>query len=114
MGANRWIVAASLVLLALAGRAQEIRFMRVADGVYAHIGDKGTRSVDNQGFNANIGLVATARAQTRAHLEALRAHVKRMVEQGVDINEAVRSFDGSASERLLNGAELMAGNASRT
>lgn len=299
MRAHRWIVAALTSLFALAGCAREVRFVLVADDVYAHIGDKGARSVDNEGLNANIGLVVTpqgavlidsgatalsarrihdavrrvtkqplrwvintggqdhrwfgngyfqsvgadliahaaglddmrgrggdqlanlrsllgtaaqettpvlptrlidtpdarlqlggvafelrhrggahtpgdmmvwlpqhnvlftgdvvyverllavipvsntrhwlasfdaieriaparivpghgdvtdlagARAHTRTYLEALRAHMARKVEQGVDISEAVRSFDGRAFERLLNAAELMSGNASR-
>lgn len=33
--------------------------MRVANGVYAHIGDTGGRSCDNEGLNANIGMVVT-------------------------------------------------------
>lgn len=37
--------------------------------------------------------LATARAQTRAYLEALRAHMKRAVEQGIDVSEAVKSFN---------------------
>jgi glyoxylase-like metal-dependent hydrolase (beta-lactamase superfamily II) len=32
--------------------------------------------------------LATARAQTRAYLEALRAHMKRAVDQGADVSEA--------------------------
>ncbi len=40
--------------------AVEVRFEPVADGVYAYIGDKGGRTVENEGLNANIGLVVTA------------------------------------------------------
>jgi glyoxylase-like metal-dependent hydrolase (beta-lactamase superfamily II) len=40
-------------------QAQDVRFERVAEGVYAHIGDTGGRTVANQGLNANIGLVVT-------------------------------------------------------
>ncbi len=35
------------------------RFERVTEGVYAHIGDIGPRTVANEGLNANIGLVVT-------------------------------------------------------
>jgi len=56
---------------------------------------------------------ATAHAHTRAYLETLRKHMKRSVEQGVDIGEAVRSFDGSTFGHLLNAAELMPANANR-
>ncbi len=38
--------------------------------------------------------LATARAQTRDYLVALRAHMKRAVEKDIDISEAVKTFDG--------------------
>ncbi len=47
------------LLVALPAQAQDVRFERVAEGVYAHIGDTGGRTVANQGLNANIGLVLT-------------------------------------------------------
>lgn len=82
------VIAGVLVVMAwfTAGtsvHAQEVRFERVAEGVYAHIGDLGGRTVANQGLNANIGLVltpdgavlidsgATARSAQRIH-EAVR------------------------------------------
>lgn len=83
---------ASCVIAASAG-AVEIRFQKVADGVYAHIGDTGARTVD--------------------YLVALRAHMKRAVDEGTDIGEAVRSFDAKPYMRLLNAAELLPGNANR-
>ena len=52
--------ALAVALLTAAGfsaSALEVRFRPVADGVYAHIGDTGARSIDNEGLNANIGLV---------------------------------------------------------
>jgi len=54
-------LASYLALLALATsvHAQEVRFERVAEGVYAHVGDLGGRTAANQGLNANIGLVVT-------------------------------------------------------
>ena len=54
-----------------------------------------------------------ARSQTRAYLLALRAHMQRAVEQGVDISEAVRSFDAKPFLHLANAAELNPGNANR-
>ena len=39
--------------------AVEVVFQPVAEGVYAYIGDTGARSYDNEGLNANIGLVLT-------------------------------------------------------
>lgn len=56
----------------------------------------------------------TAQAQTRDYLMALRAHMKKAVDDGQDIGAAVKSFDGRAWLPLLNAAELMPGNASRT
>lgn len=58
--------------------------------------------------------LAEARSQTRAYLEALRAHMKRAVEQGVDVSEAVKSFDARPFLHLSNAAELNPGTASRT
>ncbi len=62
---SRLALAAAGVLVLLLGaassaaRAVEIRFERVADGVFAHIGELGPRSVANEGLNANLGLVLT-------------------------------------------------------
>lgn len=58
--------------------------------------------------------LATAKADTEAYLLALRAHMKKAVDDGVDVSAAVRSFDAAPFMRLLNAAELMPGNASRT
>ena len=58
--------------------------------------------------------VATAQADTQAYLLALRAHMKKAVDDGVDVSAAVKSFDAAPFMRLLNAAELMPGNASRT
>ncbi len=40
--------------------AVEVRFERVADGVFTHVGELGARTLQNEGLNANIGLVVTA------------------------------------------------------
>ena len=58
--------------------------------------------------------LAKARAQTRAYLRALRAHMKRAVEQGTDVSEAVKSFNLAPFLHLSNAGELNPGNASRT
>jgi len=57
--------------------------------------------------------LATAQAQTRDYLAALRKCMKRAVDEGLDPSAAARSFDGKAWGQLLNAAELMPGNASR-
>jgi glyoxylase-like metal-dependent hydrolase (beta-lactamase superfamily II) len=58
--------------------------------------------------------LATAQRDTKAYLEALRAHMKQAVDDGTDISAAIRSFDAQPFMRLLNAAELHPGNASRT
>jgi glyoxylase-like metal-dependent hydrolase (beta-lactamase superfamily II) len=58
--------------------------------------------------------VATAKADTQAYLLALRAHMGAAVKDMSDVGEAVKSFDARPFMRLLNAAELMPGNASRT
>jgi glyoxylase-like metal-dependent hydrolase (beta-lactamase superfamily II) len=55
----------------------------------------------------------TARRETRDYLLALRAHMKRAVDEAEDISAAVRSFDARPFSHLLNAAQLMPGNASR-
>ncbi len=55
-----------------------------------------------------------AKADTVAYLLALRAHMKKAVDDGVDVSAAVRSFNTAPFMRLRNAAELMPGNASRT
>ena len=54
-----------------------------------------------------------ARRETRDYLTALRAHMKRAVDEGVDMSAAIKSFDARPFVYLLNAAELMQGNASR-
>jgi hypothetical protein len=53
------IAALTLALITQGSWALDVQFRPVADGVYAYIGDKGPRSVDNEGLNANVGLVVT-------------------------------------------------------
>jgi glyoxylase-like metal-dependent hydrolase (beta-lactamase superfamily II) len=58
--------------------------------------------------------LATAQADTRDYLLALRSHRKKAVDDGQDISAAVKAFDARPWLRLLNAAELMPGNLSRT
>ncbi len=58
--------------------------------------------------------LATAQAQTRDYLRALRAHMHQAVDEGMDVSAAIKSFHGEPWAQLLNAAELMPGNASRT
>ena len=55
------LLASLLTLLAaLPAFAVEVRFERVAEGVFAHVGELGGRTLQNEGLNANVGLVVTA------------------------------------------------------
>ena len=56
---TRWLHAALLATAPLAAHAVQVDFRPVADGVYVHVGDTGARTADNEGLNANIGLVVT-------------------------------------------------------
>jgi glyoxylase-like metal-dependent hydrolase (beta-lactamase superfamily II) len=58
--------------------------------------------------------VPRAQAQTRDYLQALRAHMKKAVDDGSDIGAAIKAFDAKPWIGLLNAAELHPGNASRT
>jgi glyoxylase-like metal-dependent hydrolase (beta-lactamase superfamily II) len=64
--------------------------------------------------HGSVTNVATAQADSQAYLLALRAHMKKAVDDGLDVSDAVRSFNTAPYLRLLNAAELMPGNASRT
>jgi glyoxylase-like metal-dependent hydrolase (beta-lactamase superfamily II) len=64
--------------------------------------------------HGSVTTLATAKADTQAYLLALRAHMKKAVDDGVDVSAAVKSFDAAPFMRLRNAAELMPGNASRT
>ena len=58
--------------------------------------------------------IPTARAQSRDYVDALRTHMIRAVEQGVDVSEAVKSFNVKPFLHLANASELHPGSASRT
>lgn len=53
------ILAAALLAWAAPSWAVEIMFAQVAPGVYAHVGELGPRTFENDGINTNIGLVVT-------------------------------------------------------
>jgi glyoxylase-like metal-dependent hydrolase (beta-lactamase superfamily II) len=50
---------AALTLACGAAQAVEVRFEPVVPGVFAFVGETGGRTADNEGLNANIGLVIT-------------------------------------------------------
>jgi glyoxylase-like metal-dependent hydrolase (beta-lactamase superfamily II) len=64
--------------------------------------------------HGRVSDLATAQADTRDYLMALRSHMKKAVDDGVDPSTAIKSFDSKPFMRLLNSADLMPGNASRS
>ena len=114
----------SRLLLALAAfawspaQALDIRFERVADNVYAYIGDTGPRSVSNEALNANIGLIvspsgavlidsgATARSAERIH-EAVRQVTTQPLRWVINTGTQDHRWLGNGYFRA-QGAELIA------
>lgn len=47
------------LLVSTQAQALEVRFQPVAPDIYAHIGDTGGRTYENEALNANIGLIVT-------------------------------------------------------
>ena len=83
-------VAAALLAFAAQAQAVEVRFQPVAPGVYAFIGEKVGRTHENEGLNANIGLVVTPAGallvDSGASLQGaqqIHAAVKRVTDQPV-------------------------------
>lgn len=64
--------------------------------------------------HGQVTKLTQARAHTRDYLIALRAHMKKAVDDGTDISTAIKTFDAQPFMRLLNAADLHPGNASRT
>jgi glyoxylase-like metal-dependent hydrolase (beta-lactamase superfamily II) len=56
---SRALSALLLGTVSALAHAVEVKFQPVAPGVYAFIGEKSGRTYDNEGLNANIGLVVT-------------------------------------------------------
>ena len=56
---RRAFVALLLGAASAFAHAIEVKFLPVAPGVYAFVGEKSGRTYDNEGLNANIGLVVT-------------------------------------------------------
>ena len=61
-----------------------------------------------------VTTLATARLHTRDYLAALRAHMKKAVDDGTDVSAAIKSFPLGEFAKLLVAAEIHPGNASRT
>ena len=63
--------------------------------------------------HGKVSTVEVARVDTADYLLALRGHMKKAVDEGLDMSAAVKSFNAAPYMRLLNAADLMPGNASR-
>ena len=63
--------------------------------------------------HGKVSTVDVARADTADYLLAIRAHMKKAVDEALDLSTAVKSFNAETYMRLLNAADLMPGNASR-
>lgn len=61
-----------------------------------------------------VTTLAIARRDTRDYLVALRAHMKKAVDDGTDVSAAIKSFPLGQFAKLLVAAEIHPGNASRT
>jgi hypothetical protein len=55
-----------------------------------------------------------AKADTQAYLLAITNHMKKAIDDGLDITVAIQSFNSQPFIYLLNSAELIPGNSSRT
>jgi glyoxylase-like metal-dependent hydrolase (beta-lactamase superfamily II) len=56
----RMLTAGFLLFIGGTALAEEIDFKLIAEGVYAYIADTDGRTYDNEGLNANIGLIITS------------------------------------------------------
>jgi glyoxylase-like metal-dependent hydrolase (beta-lactamase superfamily II) len=63
--------------------------------------------------HGKIGDKAAVKSSTTGYLTALRSHMKKAVDAGQDISEAIKQFDSSPWKRLANADSLHPGNASR-
>lgn len=56
---SQWALSLTVSLVSLPVWAVDVVFKPVTDGVYAYVGDLEGRTYENEGLNANIGLVVT-------------------------------------------------------
>lgn len=75
--------------------ALEVKFEPVAPGVYAYIGDLGGRTAENEGLNANIGLVVTPQGAVLIDSGATYQSARR-------IHDAVRAVTAQPVRWVIN------------
>jgi hypothetical protein len=90
-----WCAFVALSVVTLSACALEVRFVRVAEGVYAHIGDKGGRTADNEGLNANLGLVLTSEGAVLIDSGATSSNARR-------IHDAIRRVTDKPVRWVIN------------
>jgi hypothetical protein len=98
---------AMVALFGAASQAVEVSFRPVAPGIFAHIGEKGGRTYENEGLNANIGLAVTEGGAVLIDSGATYRSARQ-------IHEAIRRVTDRPVKWVINAAELHPGNASRT
>lgn len=64
--------------------------------------------------HGNVCDLAKARKQTKDYLVLLRTHIRKALDDGVDLQTAIDTLDQSAFKHLQNWDTLKGGNASRT
>lgn len=80
---------------ALGALAVEVRFERLAERVYTHVGDIGGRTVANEGLNANLGLVVTTAGAVLIDSGATYRSAR-------DIDEAIRRVTQQPVRWVIN------------
>ncbi len=87
---GRVVALAAFLLAATTAQAVEVNFRPVAPGIYAHIGETGGRTVENEGLNANLGLVVTPAGSvlidsgaTHRSARQIHAAIRRVTDQPV-------------------------------
>jgi glyoxylase-like metal-dependent hydrolase (beta-lactamase superfamily II) len=90
MNFNRCLVIVMLTLMAAPGRAWDAVPQKVADGVYAFIGETGPRTTANEGMNANTGFVVTAAGvvvidsgSSKLVAQKIQAAIRRITDQPI-------------------------------
>jgi glyoxylase-like metal-dependent hydrolase (beta-lactamase superfamily II) len=90
MNFNRCLVIVMLTLMAAPGRAWDAVPQKVADGVYAFIGETGPRTTANEGMNANTGFVVTAAGvvvidsgSSKQVAQKIQAAIRRITDQPI-------------------------------
>jgi glyoxylase-like metal-dependent hydrolase (beta-lactamase superfamily II) len=90
MNIIRYLVIVMLALMTAPGRAWDAVPQKIADGVYAFIGEAGPRTTANEGMNANTGFVVTAAGvvvidsgSSKQAAQKIEAAIRRITDQPI-------------------------------